>query len=157
MSGLKLYEISNKYQIELDDPSGYGFLDSIEDELNIKAVNVAAYIKNLEAELSAIENAITDMKNRESVTYKKICSLKEYLLFNLNKCEIKEIKSAQFDIKVKKCPASVVIINDSIIDDEYKSIKEVTSIDKNKIKNDILNGVIVDGAEIVYNTRLEIK
>ena len=161
MNGLKLYEISNEYQSLLNSEEYFvdieDKLNQIEDQLNLKAINVAAYIKNMEAEESAIKNAITEMKEREKKVSSKIDSLKSYLLFNLGKCNIQEIKSIQFDIKVKKCPPSVTILNDDYISEEYKSVKEVISIDKNKIKSDIFNGVIVEGAEITYNNRLEIK
>lgn len=162
---MNLYKISNSYQglmyqlNELENISEENLLelDNIKEDFSNKAINVAAYIKNMEAEESAIKEAIFEMKEREKRISGKIESLKKYLTLNLSNCDITEIKSIQFDIKIKKCPPSVNIINDSFILDEYKSTKEIVSIDKNKIKNDILNGVIVDGAEIVYNTRLEIK
>jgi|SRR5690348_3761861 len=157
MSGLKLYEITNQYQMLIDNSDNIEELESIKDNIKDKAVNVAAYIKNMEAEEMAILNAIKQMKERSECLSKKIESLKDYLLFNLVKCDVKEIRSSQFDIKIKKCPPSLLIHDEINIDDEYKTIKNVISIDKNKVKNDLLNGIIVPGAEVVINNRLEIK
>lgn len=171
---MPLYKISNEYQAiinEIDSLEGNEIdiacqekylskIDEIHGTVESKIVALASFVKNIEAEKSAIEEARLAMAAREIQLTKKFLYLQSYLKENMEKCGITEISSSPyFTIKLKKCPQSVLIYDEAKITDEYKRRKvvEVLTIDKVKIKEEISNGVIVDGAKVVQNTRLEIK
>jgi hypothetical protein len=162
-----LYEIANEYQALLEDrydpetgeflQPALGRIDEVSEKLEDKAIAVASYIKNLEAEREAIEKAKKNMAERESRLDKRADYLTQYLQSNMERCGITEIKSPMFVIKLKKCPISTDILDENIIPDDYKKSKEIVTIDKLKLKEEMLAGVIVPGAALKQNNRLEIR
>jgi hypothetical protein len=166
---MNLYELTSNYksiQEKLFNPET-GEIDQFElENLNLaegdvkeKSIAVAKFIKNIEAERVAIDDALSQMKLREVRLYNKIDYLTNYLKSNMEKSEINEISCPYFEIKIKKCPVSVNVIDEELVPIEYKRkvIKETISIDKTKIKDAITGGAVIPGAELKQNTRLEIK
>lgn len=163
---MNLYKLSAKYQyilheIEMSEEISdeyFDMLNEINDSVDKKAVNIASFIKNLESEKNAVEQARKDMQLREKSLDRKIEYLADYLKLNLEKVGVNEVtKSPNFVIKIKKCPPSVHVFDEIELSDEYKEKVETIKIDKNKIKNDLNNGVVVYGATLIQKTRLEIK
>lgn len=164
---MNLYEISNEYQVVLEesfDPdtgeinsNAIEKLDDIKVSLEDKAISVASYIKNIEAEREAIEKAKKAMSDRESKLDKKSDYLTQYLQTNMERCGFSEIKSPFFVIKLKKCPVSTDIVDESMIPEEYKKMKEIVTIDRCKLKEEMLAGVVIPGASLKQKTRLEIR
>lgn len=164
---MNLYKIANEYQEILsktfDEETGeinenaVALLEIVKDSMNEKGIAVASYIKNIQAEKKAIAEAKEEMALRESRLNKRIDYLTQYLQSNMERCGINEIKSPWFVIKLKKCPLSVNVINENLITNNYKNTKEITTIDKLKIKVDLLAGAIIPGVELHQNNRLEIR
>ena len=132
-------------------------LDEMSARMEDKAIAVASYIKNLDAEREAIEKAKKAMAERESRLDKRADYLTQYLQSNMERCGITEIKSPFFVLKLKKCPVSTDIIDENAIPNDYKRVKEVVTIDKLKLKEELQAGVIVPGAALKQNNRLEIR
>lgn len=133
-------------------------LDDLQDNIEQKAVNIAAYIKNIEAEYEQVVNARKEMQLREKKLREKSDWLTDYLKINLQQCHIQELRiSPQFVIKIKECPCSVNIIDEKLIPLEFKKKVFSWSYDKEFIKKTIKNGINVSGAELIKKTRLEIK
>lgn len=164
---MKLFEITQEYQSilsssfnsetgELDDQA-LSKINDLQDDMKSKSIALASFIKNLDAEQNAIDEAIASMARRKSSLLNKISKLNDYLKCNMEKCSINEISSPYFDIKLKKCPLSVDIVNEDDIPKDYIKIKEVISLDKVKIKEDIQNGIDIPGALLKQNVRIEIK
>lgn len=164
---MNLYQIANEYQAILDNtfdhetgeilPQVMDKMDEVTKKIEDKGIAVASYIKNLDAERKAIEDAKKSMADREKSLERRVEWLTNYLQSNMERCGINEIKSPYFGIKLKKCPLSVDIQDENIIPNDYKKIKEIVSIDKLKIKEEILAGVIIPGASLKQNNRLEIR
>ena len=164
---MKLFEIANEYQSvlsEIYDPETGEFnaiafekLDNVIDDVKNKSIAVASYIQNLSAEKEAIANAKKAMAEREARLESRASFLTAYLQSNMERCGINEISCAYFAIKLKKCPVSVDIVNESLLPPEYKKTKEVISIDKMKIKEELQAGVIIPGVGLKQNLRLEIR
>src|ERR1700677_1355154 len=101
---MKLYEITSQYQAIFDEVTEDGEitetdfekLDGLKEDFVAKAINVAGYIKNLEAESDAIARAIQDMKVRQNSLENKAQSLRDYLQFNLQELNINEIKDSPY-------------------------------------------------------------
>lgn len=167
---LALYEIANKYQEAYDDidrmlengeiteEQATDVLDGIEGSLAQKAKNITAYSLNLESSAEAIEEAAKKMMARAKVLRNRSKSMKDYLLFNMNRCGIKHVHHPEFDIKVVKNPPK---LNENIDIDKvpfiYKKIKETVSLDKAAIKDAIKKGIKVDGCYLVDSDRVSIK
>jgi len=164
---MNLYKIANEYQEVLSktfDPetgevneNAIALLDIAKGEVKEKGIAVASYIKNLEAERNAIENAKKEMAEREKRLDNRLTYLSDYLKSNMERCGINEISCPYFIVKIKKCPLSVDILNEDEIPDNYKKVKSVTSLDKIKLKEEILSGAVIPGAALKQNIRLEIR
>lgn len=161
-----LYKISSEYQSLFSEINNEEevtnnsllILDSYQSKVEDKAIAIGCFIKNLESEQLAIDMAIKNMTQRKKNLDNKISYIKDYLKINMEKCGILEISSSPyFKIKLKVCPISVNITDEDKIPDEYKKYKEVISIDKIKLKEDLKQGLYVNGAELHQNLRLEIK
>jgi hypothetical protein len=165
---MRLYEITNQFENvfnQLDENGELSqemmeSLDSLKDDFENKAISVACYIKNIEAEEAAIEHAIDDMKVRKAKLTKKAESLSDYLQCNLQKLSINEIKSSPyFKIKLKQCPPSVDVFDEKAIPPEFwrEKVTTTTSVDKIKLKEVMSEGIEVPGATIQRKLKLEIK
>lgn len=164
---MNLYNIANEYQSILQETineetgeineTSLVKLDEIATRIEDKAIALASFIKNMDAERKAIEDAKKAMAERERSIERRVEWFTNYLQSNMERCGINEIKSPHFAIKLKKCPISVDIQDENIVPDDYKKTKEIVSIDKLKIKDEILAGVVIPGASLKQNNRLEIK
>lgn len=157
---MNLYKISNSIiQIEYDntvtEESYFDTLESLEGEFETKSISLIAYIKNLSSDEIAIKNEIDRLKKRKMSISKKQNSLKKYLMQNLEKLAITEVGDVIHSAKIRNNPVSVKITDELIIDDKYFVIKKTLS--KSEIKQDLKNGEIVEGAELVKSKSLIIK
>lgn len=164
---MKLYQIANEYESLLDQTFNLetgevnenilARLDEVKTDVKEKGIAVTSYIKNIEAEEMAIDAAIANMEVRRNQLIKKSKSLINYLQSNMERCGVSEISCPYFVIKLKKCPISVDILDENVIPDDYKKRKEVISIDKLKIKEELNNGVVIPGVTLKQNMRLDIR
>lgn len=163
MTTFKLYEISNEYERAidalLDEETGDVLkIDELKDIFDNKCINVAKYIKNLEAEQEGIVIAKNSMTMREKKLSAKIDSLSTYLKFNMERTGLLDpIKCPEFIIKLRNNPPSLVIDDENLIPDLYIITKEVKTFDKIAIKKDIQDGFEVEGARIEQKKTLVIK
>lgn len=162
---LALFQLTDLYRIALseipDDATEEQIAEALkplEGAIAIKGQNVAAYCLNLSAEAGAIENAAERLKARAAIIKRRQESLKDYLFSNMKALGITEIKAndGTFKAKIVKNPPAVEITGQ--IPAEYeKVIPEQRVPDKNKIKEDLKAGVIIEGANLVQGERLDIK
>lgn len=164
---MKLFEIANQYENILsqtfDNETGeineeaLAALDAVKDDIKEKGIAIASFIKNIDAERKAIEEAKKSMAEREARLDKRVTYLTSYLQSNMERCGISEISCPYFAIKLKKCPVSVDVVDENSIPEKYKKTKSLVSVDKVKLKEEMLAGVIINGAALKQNMRLEIK
>jgi len=162
---MKLYEMTQEYIklldaiSEADELTEYHFrlIDEHKDDIKEKIINVSAYIRNLESEYDAIDNAIIGMRIRSDRKRDKADRLREYLKNNMQMLNISEIQNPYFDIKIRKNPCKVNIVNADEIPKQF--IKELISkaFDKSSIAQEIKNGNHVPGAELIKTNRIDIK
>ncbi len=162
---MNLYKISEQYEnaliefedTELPDDAIQDTLEALEGELVDKGKNVAAFIKNMEADVAAIKIAAKAMRDRATVLERRSNYLKLLLLNTMQKHEINEISCPWFVIKPRKNPPAVSITNAEILSKKY--LKEVVEykIDKKLIAADLKLGAVVNGAELTQGWRLDIK
>lgn len=163
---MKLYEITNEFKFLedyiSDNESSSGnidslleTLDSLKNEFQEKAVNVAAYVMKLEAEAETMRDYEKNMAIRRRRREAASASLKDYLKRNMEAVGQKGIASVEFDIVLRKNPPKVVIDNENTISLEYQKIEY--TIDKQKIREELLKGTLVDGARLEQDLSVNIK
>lgn len=145
---------------EIDEETLKNTLEALEGDITVKAMSVAAHIRNTECFAEAVSDAAEKMAARAQKLQAHAKKVKEYLLQQMEALGVKELAAPEFTIKVKKNPKSVVIEDESKVPPKYKYIftpEPEVKIDKTAIKSDIDKGDEVPGASIHQGKRLEIK
>jgi len=167
MNNMSLYDLSANYLQALDtltDPeldlpmeAIADTLEALEGELQDKAVNVAKYMKNMEAMIKAIKEAEQNMARRRQTLENRAQWLKDYLKGNMEACGFQKIESPWFRLAIQKNPASVNVFDENAVPTQFKKEVVTIKIDKTAIKNAIKSGEDVPGAKLMNGSRLAIK
>lgn len=164
---ISLYQIANEYQAmverlmdsEIDAQTIADTIEGASGELELKATNVAMFIRNLEASAEQIKLAEKTMAERRKQLETKADSVRQYLFDNMKRVGVTKIESPYFALTIKKNPPSVIIDDALSIPTEYKifSPPPPPTPDKAAIKAALQAGETIEGAHIEQNERLEIK
>jgi hypothetical protein len=163
-STLRLYELSDDYLraleelFEIEDLPPEAIADTLEGlkgAWDDKALNVARYVRNLEAETAAIEEAKKRMEVRAKATANKAARLRDYLLGELERTGLKP-KAPDLALRLQNNPPSVVLDDETKIPDNFRRSQVVTTILKTEIAAAIKAGKEITGAHLVQTRRLVI-
>lgn len=164
---LSLYEISAQYQqaflrladSELDDETINDTLEAMDGEVEVKARNVAYFIRNIEATADAIKSAEKAMADRRKAFDNRVARLKEYLKQNMEACGMTKIECPEFSLTIKRNPPSVIIDDAGRIPSELYVYPDQPAPypDKTAIKERLNAGEVIEGCHLESGTRLDIK
>jgi len=163
-STLRLYEISDNYLsalnelAELDDLPLEVIADTLEGlqgELEEKALNVARYVRNLEAEASAIDEAKKRMEARAKAASRQAGRLKAYLKGELERTGLK-IKAPDLALRIQNNPPSVVVDDAGQLPEAFRETVTTVKILKSEIGRALKAGEFIVGAHLERTTRLVI-
>lgn len=162
---MKLYEISNEFQKIVDliencdemTPELIEQLNAVSDSASAKVLNVAAVIKNMEAESEGMQNYINNMRSRQDTVEKRIESLKEYLKYNMDILKLNKVESPEFDVQLRANQYSLDLFDQALVPKEYIRVKETVSISRADIIKDLKVGCDVPGARFVTTKSVLIK
>jgi len=167
MTDLTLYNIADQYlvdlqklqEMEIDEQTFADTLEGLSGDLEVKATNVAMFVRNLEASAEAIKAAEKQMAERRKALEAKADRIRQYLLDNMNRTGITKIDCPYFVLSVRKNPPAVEVLNQDMIPDEYFDIPEppAPTLNKNRLKEDLKAGVVVEGAKLMAGQSLSIK
>lgn len=122
------------------------------------AVALAAYIKNLEAEEDVLRQKIDEFDKRAEALEKRTMRLKGFIKDMMDKLHIlKIVKDPLHKLRLKNNPPAVRIVDMGKVPETEFRTKTMTYLDKEAIREKLLNGNPVPGCELVQATRLEIK
>ena len=160
-----LYEINNSianFEPEVDEDTGELLNGDLLDRLNMdrdaKIESICLYIKNLDAEATAIKSEKQSLDERQKQKERKRDSLKKYL----------ESALAGEKFETAKCKVSYRKSQSVVVGDEFSVWAAIhkpelirttikTEPDKTAIKDAIKNGVAVVGAELIETQSMSIK
>lgn len=161
-----LYELTTQYRslerlAETDDLPSEVVRDTLEGltgEIELKAQNVAAFIRNLDATAEAIDGAIEQMKARRDRLRARSEQVRAYLLENMVATGITKIECPYFRLAVHKSPPKVVIDNAGAVPSDLYVYPEPPPPypDKKAILARIKSGEIVPGAHVEQGEHLRI-
>lgn len=164
---LALYELAADFRetadrladMDLDEQTLRDTLESIAFPVEQKAVQVAAFVRNLEATAEQIKQAEKAMADRRKAIESRAAHVREYLLHNMRACGFTRVEHPQFVIAVKQNPESVVIEDARQIPMNYMRQPEPPppAPDKSLIKQAIKDGYEIPGAKLTRTLRLDIK
>lgn len=162
---IPLYQIEDEFQEllylmeegEIEEEDFNKFMEELNGMFKEKAVNIAGLFLSLEADSKSIKEAEQKMRKRRESLEKNSKRLREYLLKSMLNLQIKEVKTAEYLVKLRKSPPSVGISSESMIPNEFKEIVETIKIDKMAIKTAIKAGKTVPGAVLQQGYSLAVK
>lgn len=164
-----LYEISNQYlataqqlaELDIDEQTLSDTLEAEAWPVEEKVRAVSAVILNLQAEADMVKGTADRIAKRAKALQSRADALHDYLLINMQRTGITEIKALDGTFKAKlyrERDASVVIDSENLIPADYmREIPARCEPDKVLIKKAINDGYEVPGAHVVKKDRLEIK
>lgn len=144
---------------ELDPQVIADTLESLDGDLNEKAVTIAQFTRNLDATADAVREAGKAMLARADRLARRAESIRNYMLYQLEFAQVSKIESPWFVIAVRKNPPTVVIDDEKALPAQFMVQPEPPAPrpDKAAIKDAIKAGEDVPGAHLVQSSRLEIK
>lgn len=164
---MKLYELSqgleeviNGGMIFSEDTGEILFdsenLDVLEMALNEKLESCGCYIKNLEAEAFALDQEAKALQARKKAAVGKVARMKEYVMRCMEVAGETRLETPKVALSQRKS-TYLDVDDEMMVPEDYKTIEEVTKIDKNAIKAAINNGEQVTGCEIKERVSLQVK
>lgn len=162
-----LYVLTDEYRVaaarladlELDEQTIADTLEGLAGALEVKATNVAMFVRNLEASADAIKAAEGEMARRRKSIEARADRVRQYLKENMERAEISKIECPYFKIAIRDNPPAVVIDAESQIPAEYMRVPDPPppSPDKKAIAAAIKAGKEIAGCHTERSKRLEIK
>lgn len=167
MTNLALYQIADQYladieklnDMELDEQTLADTLEGLSGELEVKATNVAMFIRNIEATAESIKQAENQMKERRKALENRAERVRQYLKDNMIRTGITKVESPYFSVSLRNNPESVDVINMEMIPAEYFDVPPPPPpvLDKMAVKKAIQSGVEIEGVRLIRNQSVLIK
>jgi hypothetical protein len=122
-------------------------LQAIEGEFEQKAIKVADVIHNIESDISQIDKEIKRLQARKKVVENRKESIRDFLINNMEACNISKISCPLFTITLVKGRDVVVVDDEDDLPDQYITVKTSTAPDKAALLAALKEGTI-DGAHL---------
>lgn len=162
---MKLYEISFSLRKALDDVTyneetktaeGLEEYRELAEEAKDKLENTAFYLCELEHDEEAIKSEIKRLTSLLKSNRNKQDTIKKLMLEAIQAFPEHKLKTAKVSLWVKKTVA-LDIDNEDIIPQEYFREKRTIELDTTRLKNDLEEGVFVQGAQLKENQFIQIR
>lgn len=124
------------------------------DEFETKAVSYAMVTKEIEGNVSTIDNEIKRLQGLKSKQKRIVEKLKNAVSEAMIAFEIDKLESELFTFSFRKSKA-VIIDDEALIPEQY--FKLVQSVDKTSLKKDLELNNVIFGASIEERKNLQIK
>lgn len=159
LADLYLVDLQKLADLDLDEQTVADTLEGLAGELEVKATNVAAFTRNLEASAEAIKGAEAQMAARRKAIERRAESLRAYLKTNMERVGILKIESPQFCLSIKKNPPAVHVEAPELVPAEFMKVQPPPppALDKKALAEALKAGRDVPGCRLEQGTRLEIK
>ena len=166
---LRLYQIADKFQMALDaitaqaDSDGVipdtlvAELDALAGTFTEKAINVAAFIRSLEAEAAAIAELKKNFEKRMASLSNQALRLRDYLKAEMERTGILNVNHPWLALRIQVNPPSVVIEDEDRIPDDFKETVSAVKLLKAEIGKALKAGQAVPGAHLEQSSRLVIQ
>jgi len=162
---IALYQIEQEYMMLADEiianegelsPELENRLMINQDQLEAKGKGYGYIIKDIEAEIDAIDMEIKRLSAMKKSRSNAVDKLKTSLSDAMQLFDITELKTPTLKINFRKSE-SVEIENIALLDRDFIKVVTTETADKIAIKEAIKNGVEVTGAVLKQNLNLQIK
>lgn len=164
---MRLYELTAEYEkafTDLFDPDtgevneqAMERMDGLQGDINEKGKAVAFYIRNYSSAIRELREEENRLAKRRRGFQSQMEWFRGYLLENMVRSGISQIKSPFFTVSTRKCPPRPVVVDEGLVPQEYIKVVEMVSVDMEKVKQDICSGIEVPGCRLEQATTITIK
>ena len=131
-------------------------LDSISEEIELKAVNIAKLIKSIESDIAGVKAEKDRLAAKEKSMSNKVKNLKEYLYSAMKLTGKEKIKTELFSFNIQNNPVSVKILSENDIPEEFM-VEQPKTVNKKAILEKLKKGEEVQGCELFQSKSLRIR
>lgn len=161
---MNLYDITQSYNnlIELLDNDEVSkdvlndAINSVNEEFEQKAENIAKLIKNFEADVKAFKDEENRIAERRRVTENRIANLKDYLDGAMKASGKTKFKHGTFSFSITKNAPSVDVIDESEIPEKWY-VKKDPVLNKKGLLEALKAGTEIKGVKLVQKESLRIR
>ena len=161
----KLYELTEVYKniwdLVGDDEQDLTTLETalkqVEDNIEIKAENIAKLMKSIDADAEVIKIEEQRLAKRRKALENKREGMKSYLEAQLKEMGVDKVQGTLISVRLQKNPPSVNVLNESLIPEKYWKTIVTKSLDKKSMLDDLKADVKIKGAEIKQEKSLRIS
>lgn len=162
---MKLYEIAERYKNleellgnpDIEESMIVEALNKVDGEFEEKAENIGKFIKVLDANSKAIDEEIKRLTKLKKSNENQKNWLKNYLYNAMKLLDKLKLKTKFFNFWIQKNPISLKITDETKLPDTYKETEVITTINKEALKEDLKNGLVIEGAELIQGEGLRIR
>ena len=162
-----LYLIAQDYRaaaekladLDLDEATITDTLEGMSGELEVKAQNVAFFVRNLESSAAAIKEAEAQMSARRKAIENRAGRIKDYLLASMMVAGVQKIECPHFKLAVRENPPAVEVYEPGLIPAQFMHQPEPPppAPNKKEIAAALKAGQDVPGCKLTKGVRLEIR
>lgn len=158
---MKLYELTDGYKnlMNLDlyeeDEDLQKALSVLDDAFEEKSENIAKVLTEIDLEAEAIKREEERLYKRRKALGNRATWLKGYLEAQMIEIDKKKFTTDLFTFSIQKNPASLKIIDESKIPEEFYIIEK--KLNKKDLKEAVKGGAYTDCAELVQTESLRIR
>lgn len=159
MENFTLYELTELYtnlmDLDLEDEQVQEALEDIDEKIEVKADNIAKLIKGLEGQKDICKAEEERIYKRRKSIENRIENLKEYLKTTMIATDKRKFKTDLFSFNIQKNRASLKILDEEKVPEEY--VEYDRKVLKDKLKKAIAEGLEVDYAELTQTESLRVR
>lgn len=159
MENFTLYELTELYtnllDLDLEDEQVQEALGEIDEKIEVKADNIAKLIRGLEGQKDICKAEEERIYARRKSIENRINNLKEYLEATMIATDKRKFKTDLFSFNIQKNKASLKILDEEKVPEEY--VEYVRKVLKDKLKKAIAEGLEVDYAELTQTESLRVR
>ena len=154
----ELSEIETQILEQLESEEGidknlYDTLKFTEEEM---LVSCAKVYRQILSDAQVCNDEAKRLSERKKRLENNAGRLKELMFEGMKMTDVKKIHRSEFDIAIRKNPPSLQIADEAQIPMEYYK-PQAPILDKAMLKDDIKNGLKIDGISLIQTERVDIK
>ena len=155
---MRLYQIVSQIIENQHEEVNTDQLDALTLAFEVKAIGCACVVKNLTAEVNAIESEIRRLQDLRAARQNNVDRLKAYLMSCMKAAGIEKVENGIHKLRIQKSPLSVTVIDEQSVPPEFKTEVRSVQIDRKAIAEHIkTTGEIPDGISALIGEHLRIS
>ena len=139
-------------------------LDAVDGEIEDKLANCGAFIKQINAEIEALDAEIKSLRQRSAAKKREIDSFKAYIMGCMENADVKKVDQPLAKLTIRQNAESVEVADEmnfiawAMTHDHDDLLRySMPDINKTAIKDAIRSGADIPGAQLVRTKSLIIK